>query len=328
MTEIAALTLIAYILDLLIGDPSYSLHPVRIIGRWIEILETVLRRSGLDGATAGFSLALTTILTSLGAFLLISFLAELAHPWAARLFHLYIIYSCLALGDLFQHVKPVVQRLQADDLPGARLALSRIVGREVKDLDRWGIARAAVETLAENFVDGFLSPLFWLFIGAILAKLTGLSIVLVSICAILTFKCASTLDSMIGYKNKRYIHFGRTGALLDDIMNFVPARLSIPVLFLGAIFSDSNPIEGLRTSLRDRLKHDSPNAGHAESFTAGALGVCLGGPTQYEGAIKDKSWLGLGTPCVNEHQILATVTLLRRSSWLPMLALMYPFFLP
>jgi len=322
MIELALLTLAAFALDLLLGDPAYPLHPIRLMGRWIDALERALRRVGLDGIAGGWMLVGMTVGTVLALFLLLSSAAERVHPWAGRAFHLYVLYSCLALEDLFRHVGPVVLRLKEGDLPGARLALSRVVGRDVAALDRWAVGRAAVETLAENFVDGFLSPLFWTLAGGILAQLVGLPTVPTALCAVLSFKAASTLDSMVGYRNSRYDRFGRAGARLDDLMNFPPARLSIPILFLGAALSGLRPVEGFRVALRDRLAHDSPNAAHAESFTAGALGVRLGGPTRYGGTTKDKAWLGSGTNEVGERQILSAVVLIRRSSWVTVIALL------
>jgi adenosylcobinamide-phosphate synthase len=324
MTELVLLILAAFLLDLLAGDPVYPLHPVRIMGWGIETLERGLRRSGLDGTAGGWVLAITTVAGAVGAFLLLSSLTRHVHPWAGRIFHLYVLYSCLALEDLFRHVQPVVQRLKQGDLPAARLALSRIVGRDAAPLDRGAVGRAAVETLAENFVDGFLSPLFWLLGGGIAAAAAGLPVLPAAGSAVLAFKAASTLDSMVGYRNDRYNFFGRAGARLDDVMNFVPARLSIPILFVGAALSGLRSVDGVRVALRDRLRHDSPNAAHAESFAAGALGVRLGGPARYGGAFKDKAWLGSGTPEVDERHVLAAVTLLRRSSWALMLALLFP----
>ncbi len=327
MRELVVIALIAFVLDLLIGDPAYGLHPIRLVGRWIGALEKGLRRFGLDGSSGGCVLAAVTIGSAVGVFLPVSALAQRLHPWAAHLFHLYVIYSCLALGDLFRHVRPVVQSLEENDLKGARLALSRVVGRDAELLDRWGIGRAAVETLAENFVDGFLSPLFWLTVGGAAAASMGLPVVPAAASAVLSFKCVSTLDSMVGYRTARYARFGRAGARLDDVMNFLPARLSLFILFAGASFSRSHPLEGLRVAARDRLEHDSPNAGHAESFTAGALGVRLGGPVSYEGARKDKPWLGNGSPEVGPRHVRTTVTLLHRSSWIAMLVLMPPLFI-
>ncbi len=326
MIDLAVLTLAAFVLDLLVGDPAYRLHPIRLIGRWINTLEAWLRRAGLDGKAGGCILAAAVTVTAVGAFFLLSSLAGLIHPWAALLFHLYVIYSCLALGDLFRHIRPILRSLEAEDIPGARSALSRVVGRDVKELDRWGIGRAAVETLAENFVDGFLSPLFWLLLGGTAAKVTGLPVPVTAVCAILVFKSVSTLDSMVGYHDARYHQFGWAGARSDDAMNFVPARLSIPLLFLGAAISGLHPADGIRVALRDRLKHHSPNAGHAESFTAGALGVRLGGDTSYGGVQKRKPWLGNGPIMVDIPHVMATATLLRRSALIGMLVMLCPLF--
>jgi len=324
MNELAALALAAFALDLLLGDPSYRLHPIRLMGRWITFLEAGLRRAGLDGRLGGSILAAATAGAFVGMFLLFSGLAARLHPIAAMIVHLYVIYSCLALGDLFRHVRRVSLALEGDDLHTARQAVGRIVGREVSSLDRWGVGRAAVETLAENFVDGFLSPLFWLILGGTAARLLGWSPIVPAVCAMLIFKAASTLDSMVGYRDARYARFGWAGARADDAMNFVPARLSIPILIMGAAVSGLSPMKGLQTAMRDRLKHDSPNSGHAESFAAGALGVSLGGPAQYGGSLKNKSWLGDGPSEVEVRHIHATVILLRRSAWIGMVALLCP----
>jgi len=324
MSELAALALVAFGLDLLLGDPVYSLHPIRLMGRWIAFLETLLRRLGLDGRFGGTLLASATACGAIGVFLLLSHLALRVHPWVGFIFHLYVIYSCLALGDLFRHVRPVIQSLNAGDLFEARRAVGRIVGRDVSVLDRWGVGRAAVETLAENFVDGFLSPLFWLALGGTVSWLVGGSPVVSGTCAMLLFKASSTLDSMVGYRNDRYARFGWAGARSDDVMNYIPARLSLPLLLLGAAVSGLRPAAGLHVAMRDRLRHDSPNAGHAESFIAGALGVRLGGPARYGASLENKPWLGNGPSEVEARHILATATLLRRSAWIGMFTLLCP----
>jgi adenosylcobinamide-phosphate synthase len=326
MAELALVTLAAFTLDLILGDPAYGLHPIRLVGRWIHFLETRLRGAGLDGMAGGAILAVLVTIAPMSVFLLFSFLTGLVHPWAALSFQLYAVYSCLALGDLFRHIRPVVKAMGKNDMASARHALSRVVGRDVSGLDRWGMGRAAVETLAENFVDGFLSPLFWLISGGLSAWLLDISVMDGAVSAMLVFKSASTLDSMVGYRNARYEHFGRAGARLDDVMNFVPARLSIPLLFLGASISGLNSVNGIKTALRDRLKHDSPNAGHAESFAAGALEIRLGGDTIYGGVTKNKPWLGTGPISVDIPHIVAAVRLLRRSALIGMALILCPLF--
>ena len=163
-------------------------------------------------------------------------------------------------------------------------------------LDDREISRAAIETLAENFVDGFLSPIFWYVTGGILTCLSGYYQVNVAVGFMLVFKIANTLDSMVGYRTEKYLQFGWAGARLDDCMNFFPPRLSLFVLFFGTLFAFMHPIKGLRGALRDRLKHDSPNSAHAESFFAGALNIRLGGPAQYSDGHRSRPWLGIGSP--------------------------------
>jgi adenosylcobinamide-phosphate synthase len=311
----------AYLLDLVLGDPPYRLHPMRLIGSGIAGTEAFLRRIGLSGKTGGILLVLTSAGVTLFFYASLVHILSRVHPVLPFLFHLYLVYSCLALGDLLNHIHPVVLALETGDLARAREAVSRVVGRDVRVLDPHGVARASVETLAENFVDGFLSPLFWYFAGWILSLLLGEGKVAWPVACMLLFKLASTLDSMVGYRNHRYLHFGWAGARFDDLMNFLPARLSIPFLMLGALFSGMSPLKGLRIALRDRLLHDSPNSAHAESFMAGALDLRLGGPTLYAEGMKEKPWLGDGRAEAGPADIRRAVTLVRVTGWVVFIAL-------
>ena len=326
MTELIGLITIAFLLDLLIGDPPYAHHPVRMIGRVIYRSEKVLRHIGWNGKGGGILLVLAVVIIVLFGYFLADSLLSRLHPWLGFAFNCFLCYSCLAVGDLMSQIRPVVYSLETGEVQLARKSMAMLVGREVKSLDEPGLGRAAVETLAENFVDGFLSPLLWAVFGGLLGYIMHISIIPSAICFMLLFKIASTLDSMVGYKNKEYHHFGRAGARLDDVMNFVPARLALFFLAIGAWMIRAEPLKGLRVALRDRLKHDSPNAAHAESFVAGALNVRLGGPTQYPGGLKDKPWLGDGTPDVTTSHIRRTVALLRCSAWVVAVTLLVPLF--
>ncbi|MEW6666819.1 MAG: adenosylcobinamide-phosphate synthase CbiB [Thermodesulfobacteriota bacterium] len=317
----------AYLLDLLVGDPTYRYHPVRLIGSSISRSETLLRKSGLTGKTGGTFLVLITAAAALLLYLCIAHLLRRVHPAILFFFHLYLVYVCLALGDLLDHIRPVVAALQSGDVTRAREAVSRVVGRNVNALDEHGVGRAAVETLAENFVDGFLSPVFWYLAGWALSVLLGQGQTTWPVAFMLLFKVASTLDSMVGYRNPRYLRFGWAGARLDDLMNFLPARLSIVFLGLGAGLTGMRWVEGLRIAQRDRLKHDSPNSAHAESFVAGALGLRLGGPTLYADGMKTKPWLGDGRAEVGPEDIRCTVTLLRVTGWIVLFAVAGMIFL-
>lgn len=318
MLETASVIFLAFILDLLIGDPRYKYHPVRIIGHGITFCSKVLRQNGLGGKWGGVLLVLILEIVTLAAYLCISFTLRRLHPLCGLGFDLFVCYSCLALKDLISHAKLVIRALEKGDLSKARECVARVVGRDVRYLDEEGVCRATMETLAENFVDGFLSPFFWYLAGGIAALLLGFSPVVPALCAMLGFKVASTLDSMVGYKNQEYAEFGWAGARLDDIMNFIPARMSLVILFFGAWVSGLNPMDGLKVALRDRLKHESPNAAHAESFIAGVFHTRLGGPTRYPDGLKDKPWLGDENVSPGPPQIKKMATLLNRSAWITM----------
>ena len=315
MLESAIILFLAFILDLFFGDPRYRFHPIRLIGRCISFFTRILRRAGLDGRWGGVVLVMMVVFIFFAAFLAPSLVLHRINILLGLGFDLFVCYSCLALKDLFYHIDKVIQALEGGSLVEARKDIAMVVGRDVRFLDEKGISRAAIETMSENFVDGFLSPIFWYLSGGIMGYISGLSPVMAAVSFMIVFKVASTLDSMVGYKNSEFLEFGWAGAKLDDIMNFIPARLSLMVLSAGAWISKLKASEGIKVALRDRLKHDSPNAAHAESFAAGALGVRLGGPTVYPDGQKDKPWLGESNPDPEPQHLRKTVVLLTCSAW-------------
>ncbi len=327
MIELLCIIFIAFVADLFIGDPRYRYHPIRIIGHCISLLEKVLRKFGGNGRAGGLFLVVIVEAVFITLYLAVSFFLHSIHFLFGICFDCYVCYSCLAIGDLINHIRPVIHALESGKIDGAREFIAMVVGRDVRFLDEKGVCRAAVETLAENFVDGFLSPLFWCLMGAVLADLLGLSPVAIAMSFMLAFKVASTLDSMIGYRNPEYIDFGLSGARLDDIMNFVPARISLIILFAGAGISGLNPVRGLKVAMDDRLKHDSPNSAHAESFVAGALGVRLAGPVRYPDELKNKPWLGNGSPDPGSKHIQKTVHLVKHSAWVAVAVSLFALFL-
>lgn len=319
MYEYFLILVLGFFMDLLIGDPSYRLHPMRLIGKGIHGLEGGLRRGGLGGRAGGILLTLVMEMVVVFLYVSLSTGFRAVHTVTGGLFDLYICYSCLAMKDLFHHVRPVVDGLKQGDLTTARTAVSRIVGRDVAALDREGVIRAVIETMAENFVDGFLTPLFWFLAGGLFGHVTGFNPVRWGLGLMLFAKVASTLDSMVGYKDSEYAGFGWAGARLDDVIHFIPARLSLFILFLGAWFSATRPANGIRIAFRDRLKHDSPNAAHAESFVSGALGIRLGGPARYAGGMKNKPWLGAEYAGPAMEHIRMTERLIMASAWVSMI---------
>lgn len=299
MNSAALVLALAVALDLLAGDPVYPLHPVRLIGKLAAGAERVLRRAGLRGTVGGILLTVTMATAATAAYAAIRggiarLLGGLSAAAAGGI-DVFVLYSVIALRDMVAHARPVSRALAMHDTDTARRGLQRIVGRDVARLDEPGMARAAVESVAESFVDGFLAPLFWYTAAGTAAAAAGLPPAPAGVGAALLYRTVNTLDSRVGYRNERYRRFGTASARADDVLNFLPARLAPAILWIGARFLPGlDGRSGLRTARRDRLKHVSPNAGHAESFVAGALGLKLGGPTAYPGGTVAKPWLGDG----------------------------------
>ena len=308
--------LLGFILDLIFGDPDYKYHPVRIIGNAIDFLQEKFKGVFACKKLEGIVLTFSIVIFAVSVYSALYILFNGNNSIAGFLVNVFFVYSMIALKDLFKHCGPVIDALIIKDMESARRATGMIVGRDINYLNEAGIIRAAIETLAENFVDGFLSPLFWYSTGCMIGFMTGINPVYSGIVFLLIFKVASTLDSMVGYKTEKYKDLGWAGARLDDIMNFIPARLSLIVLYFGAALTGLDPKGGMKVALRDRLKHDSPNSAHSESFVAGAINARLGGPTRYRDGIKKKPWLGeeYQEPSISDIKIV--IKLLLFSAWI------------
>ena len=285
--RILCAALCGFVLDLLLGDPAWltPVHPVVLMGKCITALERTLRtifpknrRGELCGGllltllmTAGTLLFCRAVLLLLRRiFPPLAFAAEVIWCWQA-----------LAVRDLRVEAMRVETALEREGLEQARDAVSRIVGRETAALSGAGVARAAVETVAENFADGIVAPLFYMLLGG--APL--------AMCC----KAVNTMDSMLGYRNERYLYFGRAAAKLDDAVNLIPARLAALLLIAAAGITGEDAAGAFRIWRRDRRKHLSPNSAQCEAAMAGALGLRLCGPAVYFGQVCDKPWIGDGT---------------------------------
>jgi len=267
----------AFLLDLLIGDPVYSWHPIRIIGNKLILpVEKILMDFGADGCFGGFVLLIFSIsVSTFSVIALNSFLK--GYLLSYFVFNTYLVYSCFATKDLGVHVRRVMKFLEVGDITAAKKELSMVVGRETNKLNYGEIATACVETLAENFSDGIVAPIFYAFIG-------GAPLVVL-------YKTVNTLDSMVGYKNERYMKFGFFSAKFDDLLNWVPARLSPFFIFLtGNKYSD-NFSDAWNVFLKDRLTHSSPNSAYPEAAMAGVLNLRLGGPNYYHGELVCKKYI-------------------------------------
>lgn len=310
-----------FFLDCLFGDPYWMPHPVRFMGNLISFLDkklmgekhqgeekkadakntidiqntTIIRNERKKGILLVICVLVTTALISGGIF----FGAYAIHPMVGFVIEAIMTYQILAARCLQKESTKVYRALQEADLPKARYAVSMIVGRDTNVLDEAGVARAAVETVAESTSDGVIAPMLYTALGGpVLGML---------------YKAVNTMDSMVGYKSSRYLYFGRTAAKLDDVVNWIPARISALLLILGCAclklfhFGKETSIydakRAYRIWRRDAHKHASPNAGHTESACAGALGIRLAGDTVYGNKVIKKPYIGDDTRTVSPEDI-------------------------
>lgn len=278
---IALLT--GFILDLLCGDPHWLPHPIRLIGHLIDRLRKILLRQTDTGAVkrrnGAVLVVLVCLLTELVAAVVLLGAYRL-HPYLGCFIEAVMTYQLLALKCLRVESEKVYTALMHGTIEEARYAVSMIVGRDTKTLDEAGVTRAAVETVAENASDGVIAPMLYLAAGGPLAGFF--------------YKAVNTMDSMIGYKNDRYLDFGRYAAKLDDVLNYLPSRISawLMILSCSLLGKHYNAKEAKRIYLRDRRKHASPNSAQTEAACAGALGLRLAGPSCYFGKLVEKPYIG------------------------------------
>ena len=353
MLNLGLSILLAYLLDLIFADPYWLPHPVRGMGKLINYMEKKLRNtltpsrhsghgSRVTGhnlfkrgvrskeereylgtrknfstskkfasaeVLAGIILAIIVVgLVYSGTFFTIR-LAEHLNKWVGFAISVLFIFTALSARSLGKEAKSVYQSLKAGNIKDAQKKLSLIVGRDTEALSQDEIVRATVETVAENSVDGVVSPLFYAALGG--APLA------------LAYKAINTLDSMVGYKNKRYIHFGWFSAKLDDVANYIPARLSILLIPLASFILKKRTSNALHTILRDGKKSPSPNAGIPEAGFAGALGIQLGGVNYYQGEKVSKPILGIKTKQRDKGDIIQAINLMWAISSITFLGIVF-----
>ena len=272
------LLMAAFAADLLFGDPRRLPHPVVGIGRLVNGLERLLYDRIRPRRFGGLMLVLLTLAAVGAAAWGALALAARLHPYLGLFATVWLAWTCLAARELHRQSAAVIDRLASGDLDGARQALGMIVGRETAGLDEQAILRACLETVAENSSDGIVAPLFYLGLGGPVAGIL--------------YKAVSTMDSMVGYKNDRYREFGRAAARLDDLLNWLPARLTALLIVASSVPLGLAAGDAWRIMRRDAHKHASPNAGLPEAAAAGALGVQLGGPARYFGQWQEKPTFG------------------------------------
>lgn len=302
--------ILGYAIDLIIGDPSWFYHPVRLIGKFIDFLEAILRKIAKTAAAQKMAGIILAAVTVGGTYFLLYFLLKYIHQENIFIFHLiniFLVYTVLATKCLSDEALKIYNLLSQAEIEKARHSLSLIVGRDTAHLSQEKITKAVVETVAENASDGIVAPLFYLFLGG--APLA------------MAYKAVNTLDSMVGYKNERYLHLGWASARLDDIANFIPARLTALLLALSALLSGSSEAakRALNTMLKEGSHHESLNSGYPEAAMAGALGISLGGVNTYGGVEVAKPLLGVELNPTAPSHILKAVRLMRITSLLALL---------
>ena len=313
----------AVLLDLLCGDPRWFPHPARFMGLLCTWCETAYRRLVQSPLPAGAMTVASVLGLSLGitAFLLAA--ASVASPLLAQALAVFMLYTSIAARDLVVHSKRVYLALQDErSLGQARAAVSGIVGRDTVTLNRAEIIRACVETVAENMVDGVTAPLFYAVLLSLLGPATGIDPIFLAAFGAMGYKAVNTMDSMMGYKNDRYLLFGRYAAKLDDLVNFIPARISGFLLVPAALFLGLDWQGAYRIFVRDRLEHASPNGGHSEAAVAGALGIQLGGGANYFGKAVSKPFIGEHGREIEARDILQANRLMLLGSFLFLLLML------
>ena len=302
-----------FLLDQLLGDPYCLPHPIRGIGWLISKTEKLLRSGNPQENSAGREAAerrqgkllvvIVLLLTGMLAALIL-FGAYAIHPHLGVVIEAVMTYQILAARCLQVESSKVWKQLTVGSLEEARKAVSMIVGRDTEHLTEEGVAKAAIETVAENTSDGVIAPMLYTALGGpVLGFL---------------YKAVNTMDSMVGYKNEKYLHFGRAAAKLDDVVNFLPARISA-LLMIGAAFISGKSYNGKqawRIWRRDNRKHASPNSAQTESVCAGALGIRLAGDASYFGKVVKKPYIGDPTRAVEAEDIRRTNRLMNRTAWI------------
>ena len=307
--HIAAM-LAGFLMDLLLGDPYWLPHPIRLIGNWISFLEKRLLGSKTEEKHTtpeqekrrGMLLVLAVLSSTVFVTAVLLLGAYRLHPYLGAVIESIMTYQILATKCLKVESMKVYQELKKGDIAASRKAVSMIVGRDAECLDETGVAKAAIETVAENTSDGVIAPMIFTAIGG---PILGFF-----------YKAVNTMDSMVGYKNEKYQYFGTAAAKFDDVVNYIPARLSACLMILASAITHMDWKNAKKIFLRDRYNHKSPNSAQTESVMAGALDVQLAGDAWYFGKLCKKPTIGDAIREIEPEDIRRTNRLMNRTAWI------------
>ncbi|MDW7669634.1 MAG: adenosylcobinamide-phosphate synthase CbiB [Bacillota bacterium] len=299
---------LGYLMDLVLGDSHNIPHPVRFIGKFIYLLETLLltntHKSKVKKISGILLWFLTISISYLIPYVIILFISKI-NIYISIAVETLMCYFILATKSLKDETMKVYQPLKKNDIETARKHLSLIVGRDTKKLKKEGIIKAAIETVSENISDGIIAPMIFIALGG--APLG------------FAYKAINTLDSMVGYKSKKYKDFGWFSAKADDVANFIPARLSALLMIISSFLSGYDYKSAAKIYVRDRYKHSSPNSAHTEAVAAGALHIALGGPNYYDGMLVEKPYIGDNKKNPETRDILKVFKLMYITSFLSLI---------
>lgn len=290
---------LAYVVDLAFGEPGWAPHPVVLIGRLIAYLDKQVFDENLGWAQKRYmGVVVVTFVVGISASVTwgIVYLATLLNGIAGFVVSILLISTTIATRGLMDSARDVAMSLAKNDLAEAREKVGRIVGRDTENMKRRDVVRATIESVAENSVDGVIAPIIYALIGG--APLA------------MAYKAVNTLDSMIGYKNERYIDFGWAAAKFDDMVNYIPARISVLILAIAALLVRKDALKAIRTAIRDGRNHASPNSGLPEATVAGAFGLKLGGTNYYDGVPRESGFIGDGKGAITEKNINEVIWLI------------------
>lgn len=294
------IAILAFVIDTIIGDPHTKLHPVVLIGRLISFLERIYYRKEDSDQRKFFSGAILVLLVLFITYDVTAGIIQLAYfipwEWGAEAVEALLLAFTISPKSLAKAGRGIYALLLMGEIDKARKAVGWIVGRDTEHLDEAEIARATVETIAENTVDGIIAPLFFFVLGGVpLAFL---------------YRAANTMDSMLGYKNEKYLYFGRAAAKLDDVLNYIPARITGLLFVMAAMLLGFDAHNALQMMRRDAAKHPSPNGGYAEATMAGALHIRLGGVNSYFGKKTFRAYMGEAIEATSPKHIMESIRMM------------------